>query len=84
VWNFPLGREVVEKLFEDFTVNEVVARGFFWFEMVDDSLHISMGKTVDWRDQTDMGSLRLVGWILRLRGHYKLHFLSNDFLGIIL
>jgi hypothetical protein len=37
------------KFFEDFTGNEVIARGFFWLEMVDDSLDISTGKTGDWR-----------------------------------
>jgi hypothetical protein len=37
------------QFFEDFTGNEVVARGFFWFEMVDDNLDISIGKTGDWR-----------------------------------
>jgi hypothetical protein len=34
---------------EDFTGNEVTARGFFWVEMVDDSLDISVSKAVDWR-----------------------------------
>jgi hypothetical protein len=38
-----------EQFFEDFTGNEVVARGVLWFEMVDDSLDISVGKTGDWR-----------------------------------
>jgi hypothetical protein len=34
---------------EDFPSNEVIARGFFWVEMVDDSLAISVSKVVDWR-----------------------------------
>jgi hypothetical protein len=37
------------QFFEDFAGNEVIARGFFWFEMVDYSLDISIGKTGDWR-----------------------------------
>jgi hypothetical protein len=34
---------------EDLTSNEVIARGFFWVEMVDDSLDISVSKAVDLR-----------------------------------
>jgi hypothetical protein len=41
---------------EDFTGNEVISRGFVWFEMVDDSLDISMGKTVDWQFTLIWGS----------------------------
>jgi hypothetical protein len=41
---------------EDFTGNEVIARDFFWVEMVDDSLDISIGKTEDWRVKLIWGS----------------------------
>jgi hypothetical protein len=41
---------------EDFTGNEVIARGFFWVEMVDDSLDISICKMVDWRFKLIWGS----------------------------
>jgi hypothetical protein len=34
---------------ENFTGNEVIARGFSWVEVADDSLDIGMGKTVDFR-----------------------------------
>jgi hypothetical protein len=34
---------------EDFTSTEVIARGLFWVEMVDDSLDISVSKAVNWR-----------------------------------
>jgi hypothetical protein len=37
------------QFFEDFTGNEVVARGFFEIEMVDGSLDIGIGETGDWR-----------------------------------
>jgi hypothetical protein len=73
-----LGGEVVEKqdgieelgeifdadsgqYFEDFTSNEVIARGCFGIEMVDGSLDIGIGQT------GDMGSLRLVGCVVRPR-----------------
>jgi hypothetical protein len=41
---------------EDFAGNEVIARGYFWIEMVDDSLDISMSKAVDWRFKLIWGS----------------------------
>jgi hypothetical protein len=53
---------------EDFTSNEVIARGFFWVQMVDDSLGISVSKAVDWRFKLIMGFLRFEGWVLRLQG----------------
>jgi hypothetical protein len=34
---------------EDFTGNEVVARGFFGIEMADGSLDIGIGETEDWQ-----------------------------------
>jgi hypothetical protein len=37
------------QLFEDFTGNEVVARGFFGIEMVDGSLDIGIGEMAEWR-----------------------------------
>jgi hypothetical protein len=37
------------QFFEDFTGNEVVARGFFGIEIVDGSLDIGIGETGDWR-----------------------------------
>jgi hypothetical protein len=84
VCSFPVGREVVEKqdgieelgeifdadsgqFFEDFTGNEVIAREFFGIEMVDGSLGISIGET-GLAGQADMGSLRLVGWVVQPRG----------------
>jgi hypothetical protein len=36
-----------KQFLEDFTGNEFIARGFLWVEMVDDSLDISMSKSVD-------------------------------------
>jgi hypothetical protein len=40
---------ISRQFLEDFTSNEVIARGMFWVEMVDDSLDISVSKAVNWR-----------------------------------